>query len=175
MSRRTLLLALLAIPVFFLAAVPAFAKKHHKARRAAAPVVKSIHPLKLKIGEKLTIHGTGFIKGRHKDTVVFMGAGKRVVWVKADKASSKTITVTLPNKLAVLLADKSGAQKPTRLLVRVIAHRSGRAFTKRAKSPIVSPNATIQGATPQAEPCPGYSNAALDSDGDMLSNGLELA
>ncbi|HEX6460042.1 MAG TPA: IPT/TIG domain-containing protein [Thermoleophilaceae bacterium] len=172
MSRRTLLLALLAIPVFFLAAIPATAKK---AKASKAPVVKSIHPLKLKIGDKLTIHGSGFIKGRHKDTVVFMGAGKRVVWVKADKASTKTITVTLPTKLAVLLSDKSGAQKPTRLLVRVIARRSGRAFTKRAKSPIVSPNASIQSGTPQAEPCPGYSNANADSDGDMLSNGLELA
>jgi hypothetical protein len=170
MSRRTLL-ALLAIPVFFLAAIPAVAKK---AKTSSAPVVNSIHPLKLKLGEKLTIHGTGFIPGRHKDTVVFMGAGKRVVWVKADKASTRTITITLPAKLAVLLADKTGKQQPTRLLIRVIAKRSGRAFTKRAKSPIVSPNALLPG-TPSAEPCPGYSNANADSDGDFLSNGLELA
>lgn len=171
MSRRSLLLALLAIPVFLLAAIPAVASK---ATASSAPVVKSVYPLKLKIGEKLTIHGTGFIKGRHKDTVVFMGAGKRVVWVKADKASTKTITVTLPTKLAVLLADKSGKQQPTRLQIRVIARKSGRAFTKRAKSPVVSPNALLPG-TPAAEPCPGYSNAAADSDGDFLSNGLELA
>ncbi len=112
MSRRSLL-ALLAIPVFFLAAVPAFAKKHTK--KVPAPVVRSIHPLKLKIGEKLTIHGKYFLKGRHKDTIVFLGAGKRVVWVKADKASTSTITVKLPTKLAVLLANKGGAQKATRL------------------------------------------------------------
>ena len=174
MSRRSLL-ALLAIPVFLLAAAPAFATKH-KAKKASAPVVTSIRPMKLKIGEKLTIHGRNFIKGRHKDTIVFMGAGKRVVWVKADTASKNTITVKLPTKLAVLLSDKSGKQKSTRLLIRVIARKSARAFTKRSKSPIVSPNATIQtGGGATAEPCPGYSNAAGDSDGDFLSNGLELA
>src|SRR5256885_15701218 len=106
MSRRSLL-ALLAIPVFFLAAIPALAKK---AKPAAAPVVTSIRPLQLKIGERLTIHGKNFITGRHKDTIVFMGAGKRVVWVKADTASKNTLTVKLPTKLAVLLTDRSGQQ-----------------------------------------------------------------
>jgi hypothetical protein len=167
MSRRSLL-ALLAIPAFFLAAIPALAK-------SPAPVVTSIHPLKLKLGEKLTIRGRGFIKGRHKDTIVFLGAGKRVVWVKADKASTRTITVTLPKKLAVLLADKTGKQQPTRLRVRVIAHKSGRAFTKARRSPIVFPSATIQGSAPLAEACPGVSLANGDSDGDFLSNGLEFA
>ena len=170
MSRRSLL-ALLAIPVFLLAAIPAIAKK---ATPATAPVVTSIHPLKLKIGEKLTIHGKGFVPGKHKDTVVFMGTGKRVVWVKADKASSRTITVTLPSKLAVLLADKAGALHPTRLLIRVIGRKSGRAFTKRRSSPVVSPNGVLPGQQ-QAEACPGVSNSAGDSDGDFLSNGLELA
>jgi hypothetical protein len=170
MSRRTLL-ALLAIPVFFLAAIPAVAKK---AKASSAPVVTSIKPMKLKIGEKLTIHGKNFITGRHKDTIVFMGAGKRVVWVKADTASKNTLTVKLPTKLAVLLADKTGKQQPTRLLIRVIGRKSGRAFTKRAKSPVVSPNAVLPG-TPQAEACPGVSVSAGDSDADFLSNGLELA
>ena len=175
MSRRSLL-ALLAIPVLFvLAVVPSALAKSSKAKSAAAPEISSIRPLKLKIGEKLTIHGRNFIKGRHKDTIVFMGAGKRVVWVKADTASKNTLTVKLPTKLAVLLTDKAGKQQPTRLLIRVIARKSGRAFTKRGKSPIVSPNPSIQTGGATAEPCPGYSNANADSDGDFLSNGLELA
>jgi hypothetical protein len=173
MSRRSLL-ALLAIPVFFLAAIPSALAKSSKAKTSAAPVVTSIRPLKLKIGEKLTIHGRNFITGRHKDTIVFMGAGKRVVWVKSDTASKNTLTVKLPTKLAVLLADKSGKQQPTRLLIRVIARKSARAFTKRSLSPIVSPNTILTGGA-VAEPCPGYSNANGDSDGDFLSNGLELA
>jgi hypothetical protein len=174
MSRRSLL-ALLAIPVFLLAVAPAaFGKSKKSKKRSSAPVVRSIRPLKLKIGQRLTIHGKHFIKGKHKDTIVFLGAGKRVVWVKADTASRTTLTVKLPAKLAVLLADKGGNQKPTRLRVRVIAKRSARAFTKRRKSPVVSPNTTIQ-STPKAEACPGVSLANGDSDGDFLSNGLEFA
>jgi hypothetical protein len=172
MSRARTLLALLAIPVFLLAAIPAIAKK--KAKSAAAPVVKSIHPSRLKIGQKLTIRGSGFIKGKHKDTIVFMGAGKRVVWVKADNATTKTITVTLPTKLAVLLGSKSGTLQPTRLQIRVIAKKSGRAFTKRRISPVVLPNNSIQ-SPGSAGTCAGATVPSLDSDGDMLTNGLELA
>jgi hypothetical protein len=175
MSRRTLL-ALLAIPVFFLIAIPAIAKTSKKAKRASAPVVTSVKPLKLKLGEKLTIHGRNFIIGRHKNTIVFEGAGSRVVWVKADTASKNTLTVKLPNKLAVLLADKTGKQQPTRLLIRVIARKSAKSFTKRSLSPVVSPDATITtGGGAVAEACPGVSNPNADSDGDMLSNQLELA
>jgi Bacterial TSP3 repeat len=163
---------MLALAAFLATAIPAAART--TATRASAPVVKSVRPLQLKIGQRLTIRGSGFLPGRHKDTVVFLGSGKRVVWVKADNATRKSITLLLPTKLAVLLADQSGKQQPTRLQVRVIARKSGRAFTKLSRSPIVSPNSILPG-TPQAEPCPGYSNASADSDGDMLSNGLELA
>jgi hypothetical protein len=170
MSRRTLL-ALLAIPVFFLAAIPALAKSH-AAKRAAAPVVKSVQPMRLAIGHTLTIRGSGFVKGKHRDTVVFMGAGKRVVWVKADSASTRTIKIKLPTKLSVLLADKTGKLQATRLQIRVIARRSGRAFTVRRKSPVVVPNTTTPGGT-VSEACPGVSDPAGDSDSDGLSNGLE--
>ncbi len=173
MSRRALL-ALLAIPVFFLAAIPAVAKTH-RAKRASAPVVKSVRPMRLAIGHTLTIRGSGFVKGKHKDTVVFMGAGRRVVWVKADSATTRTIKIKLPTKLGVLLADKTGKLQATRLQIRVIARRSGRAFTVRRKSPVVVPNTSIQTGTPTAEACPGVSNPSGDSDGDMLPNGLELA
>src|SRR6185437_4917382 len=134
MSRRTLL-ALLALAASLMAVSPAWAKAHKA--RSKAPTVKSIHPLNLNIGQKLTIRGTGFVKGKKKNTVVFMGAGKRVVWVKADKATTKTITVTLPTSLTAILANKSGALTDTRLQVRVISKKSGHAFTKLSKSPKV--------------------------------------
>src|SRR6266498_3127490 len=107
MSRRALL-ALAALAACLVAAVPAFA-------RSKAPVVKSISPLKAKIGQKLTITGSHFVPGRKKDTVVFMGAGKRVVWVKADRASRTRITVTLPARLAAILTQRSGYLQATRL------------------------------------------------------------
>jgi hypothetical protein len=172
MSRARTLLALLAIPAFLVAAaIPAVAKK---ATKSAAPVVKSISPMKLKIGQTLTIRGSGFVKGRHKDTVVFMGAGKRVVWVKADTASTKTIKVKLPSKLAALLTSKNGTLQATRLQIRVIAKKSGRAFTKRARSPIVSPGLA---GTPGGPASCGANPASPshDADNDFLSDQLEAA
>src|SRR5690242_21491226 len=88
MSRRTLL-ALLSLVASLVAVSPAWAKTH----KAGGPTISSVRPLNAAIGQRLTIHGTGFIRGKKKNAVVFMGAGKRVVWVKADTASAKTITV----------------------------------------------------------------------------------
>lgn len=162
MSRRALL-ALLALAAFLAAAIPALASTR-------APVVKSIRPLKVKVGQKLTIRGRNFLPGRHRDTVVFMGAGKRVVWVKADRATRTTIRLTLPSRLVPLLNTKSGVQRPTRLRIRVIARMSSRSFTRSSASPLVSAPATTPSV---AEACPGVSNPAGDSDADGLSNGLE--
>ena len=171
MSRRALL-ALLAIPVFLLIAIPAAAAS----RRASAPVVDSVYPLKLRLGHRLTIRGHGFIRGRHKDTVVFMGPGKRVVWVKADRASAKSIVVTLPARLAALLDNRGGVLQPTRLQVRVIARRSGRAFTKKSRSPIVMPASTTSGGSGGSGGCvPNPSDPSADSDGDFLPDQLEVA
>src|SRR5262249_4499394 len=115
MSRRTLL-ALLALAASLLAVSPAWAKSH--AATSKPPTIKSIHRLSLRIGQKLTIRGSNFVRGKKKNTVVFMGAGKRVVWVKATTATTKTISVTLPDTLAALLTNQSGSLVSTRLQVR---------------------------------------------------------
>ena len=154
------------IAASLLAVAPAWGKK------AATPTIKSIHPLSLNIGQKLTIRGSGFVRGKKKNTVVFMGAGKRVVWVKADKATTKTITVTLPTSLTAILANKSGALTDTRLQVRVIAKKSGHAFTKLSKSPKVGPK---NGATPGNGNCVDEQPGCRHPDGDMLPDALEVA
>ena len=41
------------------------------ANAATPPTVSSVAPLKLKIGERLTILGKGFLAGKNRDTVVF--------------------------------------------------------------------------------------------------------
>jgi len=155
-----------------MAVAPAWAKSS-KAHKTSSPTIKSIHPLTANIGQKLTIRGTGFVRGKKKDTVVFMGAGKRVVWVKADTATTKTITVKLPDTLAAILTNSNGALLATRLQVRVIAKKSARAFTKLSKSPKIGPK---NGATPiGGSGCvPHPSNPASDVDGDMLPDALEI-
>jgi hypothetical protein len=170
MSRRTLL-ALLALAASLLAVTPAWAKSS-KAHKSSGPTIKSIHPLTANIGEKLTIRGTGFVRGKKKDTVVFMGAGKRVVWVKADTATTKTLTVKLPDTLAAILTNNGGTLVATKLQVRVIAKKSARAFTKLSKSPKVGPKNSSATAPTSCVPHPSVPSS--DVDGDMLPDALEV-
>jgi hypothetical protein len=171
MSRRTLL-ALLALAASLMAVAPAWAKSS-KSHASSAPTIKSVRPLNAKIGQKLTIRGTGFIRGKKKNTVVFMGAGKRVVWVKADTASTKTITVKLPDTLAAILTNQGGALVATRLQVRVISKKSARSFTKLSKSPRISPKNSS--AVKPSSCVPNPSNPSSDVDGDMLPDALEVS
>jgi IPT/TIG domain/Bacterial TSP3 repeat len=171
MSRRTLL-ALLALAASLLAVTPAWAKSA-KSHKSSTPTIKSIHPLSANIGQKLTIRGTGFVRGKKKNTVVFMGAGKRVVWVKADTATTKKITVKLPDTLAAILTNSGGSLVATKLQVRVIAKKSARAFTKLSKSPKIGPKNSSATAPTSCVPHPTV--AGSDVDGDMLPDALELS
>jgi hypothetical protein len=80
-----------------LAVVPA------TAGAATAPKVTSVAPLKLKIGERLTIRGRGFLPGKNRNTVVFKAAGGRAVFAKAESATTTKLVVTLAAKLAAFL------------------------------------------------------------------------
>src|SRR3954451_21099948 len=171
MSRRTLL-ALLALASSLMAGAPAWAKSS-KAHKTSSPTIKSIHPLTANIGQKLTIRGSGFVRGKKKNTVVFMGAGKRVVWVKADSASTKTITVKLPDTLAAILTNSAGSLVATKLQVRVISKKSARAFTKLSKSPKIGPKNSS--ATTPTSCVPHPTVAGSDVDGDMLPDALEVS
>ncbi|MFL5825488.1 MAG: IPT/TIG domain-containing protein [Thermoleophilaceae bacterium] len=157
-----------------------------RARAATSPVVKKVRPLKIHIGETLTITGSGFVKGKKKNTVVFMGPSKKVVWVKADSATTTTIKLKLPVKIAPLLTVKSGKVEQTRLRLRVISKRSGRSFTPAKISPIVVPKLGDVGVTPGPGGGPGAASADCDNDGipnsvdpdadnDFLPNTLEAA
>ena len=175
MSRRALLV-LAALAACLVAAVPAFA-------RSKAPVIKSISPLKAKIGDTLTIRGSGFVSGARRNTVVFMGAGKRVVWLKAARASRTKLSVKLNTKLLTLLDQQNGQLKATRLRIRVIARRSGRSFTKLSRSPLVSAapgQSTLPGTVSPTTGSPTTGSptsggVSCTEDSDLLPTALELA
>src|SRR3954464_3048010 len=70
---------------------------------ATAPKVTSVAPLKLKIGDRLTIKGKGFIPGKNRNTVVFKSRGARAVFVKAESATKTRLVVKVPTKLVPFL------------------------------------------------------------------------
>jgi hypothetical protein len=162
--------------------VASLAAAHRASAPAPLPAITAVHPLKPTIGGKLTIVGRHFVRGRRRDTVVFLRAGAPAVFLKADSATATRITVTLTRKLErFMLGPDNGQKAPTLFHLRVLARRFGLAFTPRKLSPTVQPRKQKSAPTgdnsPPAPTCSlaiARANPGVDADGDGLTNGLEL-
>jgi hypothetical protein len=168
-------LAVSATAVMGLAPGTAVAKKARK-----FPVVTKVTPMKVGVGDLLTIKGKGFRRGKNKNTVVFKRAGQRAIFVKAEAATPTAITLHVPLKLQAYMKVTGSQAIPSVFKIRIIARRFGKRFTSRKLSPTVGPagsGITAPGVTPPSayEQClsAAQANPAGDQDADTLSNQLE--
>src|SRR3954454_5660761 len=155
------------------------------ATKTPAPTVSSVSPLRLKVGEKLTVKGKNFIPGKGKTRVLFVRKGGGAAFARADKATSTKLVVTLPPQLEKVLGGKA-----SRVQIRVLAKKFGK-LSAAKKSPIVADTAGDGGGedpgttsdpvdTGPARPggdCDkdGVPNSAeTDMDNDLLSNSDEV-
>jgi hypothetical protein len=171
---RLLLLACALLSVLLL---PASAMA--KSTKRTYPVIKKVTPLKIAVGDKLTIKGTGFKAGKGVNSVVFKRDGKPAVFVKSGLSTKKKLYVTVPDKLTAFLgSDSEGAAVPTRFRLRVLASRFSKNFTSSKLSPIVKAKPG-SGLTPAGtyQQCQDKAKANPDSDidADGLTNGTELS
>src|SRR5215211_9345175 len=154
-AMRLLASRLLLVACAVLAVVPA------TAGAATAPKVTSVAPLKLKIGQKLTIKGSGFVPGKNRNTVVFKARGQRAVFVKAATATKTRLVVKVPAKLAAFLTVKSGQAVATRFQLRVLAKKLSKAYTAVKASPTIAPAAAATSApAPATKPTAAAAAAA---------------
>jgi hypothetical protein len=160
--RRAGLLA--ALTALLVPAVAGTTTAHAKTR---SPVVKRITPKHVFVGETLTIRGRYFRRGINKNTVAFKRRGAKVVFVKAEKGTTKLLKVTLPQRLEKVLVVKNGTPTPTRLQVRVLAAKFGKRFTSISRSPLVGPE------KPPAPPAPPTVDPNADCDGDNQVNRVD--
>ncbi len=72
---------------------------HAAKKKVKAPVVTSVSPLDVAVGETLTIRGRNFISGRGKNTVVFKRDGARAVFAKAEIGTKKMLSLKVPASL----------------------------------------------------------------------------
>src|SRR3954471_12897524 len=86
--------ALLASAVAGAAAAPSYA-----AAKKQAPVISSIAPKDVAVGEQLTIRGKHFVPGRSRNTVVFKRDGARAVFAKAQVGTKKMLRIKVPTSL----------------------------------------------------------------------------
>src|SRR4051812_26116282 len=138
-----------------------------------APVIKSISPMKLKVGEKLTVKGKYFLSGKGKTRVFFVRGKGGAAYAKSDSGSSTKLVVTLPAQL-----DKVLKGKTTRIQIRVLANKFGK-LTAAGKSPLVSPSADggSGGSGGGGKTCMPNDEALAtnDSDKDGLNDALEVS
>ncbi|MEA2251273.1 MAG: hypothetical protein QOG70_1515 [Solirubrobacteraceae bacterium] len=154
---------------------------------AVYPVVKSISPVRLAIGQTLTIKGSGFRAGKDRNTVVFKRDGKPAIFVKADTATKTRLQIVVPDKLAAFLATQTTGPIATRFRVRVLSQRFSKSFTSDSKSPIITPRtdaapggAGAGSSGPTLSPyqlCQqsAVANPDADNDADGIANSRELA
>jgi hypothetical protein len=169
-------LALSATAVLAVPAGTAVAKK----RAPKYPVITKVAPMKVGVGDLLTIKGKGFRSGKNKNTVVFKRFGQRAIFVKAESATKTRILLHVPLKLQAYMKLENNQPVPSVFAIRIISKRFGQRFTSKKLSPTVGPagtGITAPGVTgPSAyEQClaTAQANPVGDEDKDSLSNGLE--
>jgi hypothetical protein len=142
---------------------------------ATAPKITRVSPLKLGVGDVLTIRGSNFVPGRNRNYVIFQRPRARAVFVKADTATKTKITLVIPAKLVPFLSRKGGASIFTRFNLRVLGRRLSPIYTRRSLSPLIGPLARGRQAPVAAADCVNGvpTGRSDDSDKDGLSDTLE--
>lgn len=143
--------------------------------RSRSPVITSVSPMRLGVGDTLTIKGKYFIPGRNRNFVVFQRVRARAVFVRADRATSTKITLVVPAKLIPFLARRGGSSVYTRFSLRVLARRLGPAVTSRRLSPLIGPLRSGNPAPVASGNCVNGvpTGKVADSDGDGLPDAQE--
>ena len=134
------------------------AKASASKKKPKAPVVTSIRPMSVEIGQTLDIRGKYFIRGRYRNTVAFKRDGGKAVFVKAKVGTTKLLRVTVPKKLEKEFTKVGTSVVPTRFRVRILTKKFGKKFTKLTRSPLIAPKSA---ALP-----PGYVESLPDGDCD---------
>lgn len=149
------------------------------------PVITSVSPRSLSVGEKLTIRGKYFRPGPLKTQVAFYRSGRPIVFLKAQTATSTKLTVTVTEKVQSLFKD--APTKPRLIRLRILTTKLSKSWTKNSKSVTIDPvakqgppNPTPTGTTgttpPAALTCEqrAASNGGGDEDADKIDNETEL-
>jgi hypothetical protein len=162
--RRLMILCLLALSALAVCAPAALA-----AKKGPKPQITRVTPMRISVGNLLTIRGRHFKSKAKANTVIFRASNGRTAFAKPSRASSSKLVVRVPAAAARLLTVKNSRQRPTRLKLRVLAGKFSN-YTSRRLSPVVTGVGGGDGGDALAA-C----DSSADHDGDLLPNSLELA
>src|SRR3954454_6659396 len=163
MRRRAIYTCLALIALVGLA-IPAGAFAKKKSKR---PSITRVTPMRLPVGGKLTIRGKRFSSKRRRNTVIFLGPGRRTAFAKPKRVSSHKLVVIVPAAAGRLL----GSRRTARYRLRVIVRRRNSRWTPRRLSPVVLSSRARDDETGT----PSSACESGDSDGDLLPGSTELS
>jgi IPT/TIG domain len=141
------------------------------AAKGPKPTINRVTPMRVSVGNLLTIRGAHFKARRGKNTVIFRSNSGRTAFAKPRKATSTKLVVRVPASVARLLSVANGRQRPTRLKLRVLSGQFSK-FTPRRLSPVVTGLGEGDGPGGGGN-VPALCETSDDHDGDLLSNSLE--
>lgn len=174
MRRRIIAICLTLAAAASLAAAPGASAATKKAK-ATAPAITRVLPMRLQVGERITIKGRNFKAKRTANTVVFRAPSGRSAFAKPIRASRSKLVVEVPAVAARLLSTSAAnVARPTRFSIRVLAGRFSKWTPRRLSPVLISPSG--DGGSGGGG---GGSTAACgkgdDWDGDLLRNDIEAA
>jgi IPT/TIG domain len=170
--RRLVTVCLLALSAAALvAAAPAAAKK--RAARASTPSITRVTPMRISVGNPLTIKGHNFKPQRSRNTIIFRGPNGRTAFAKPRRASRTKLVLVVPAAAGRLLTVGAGGQRPTRLSMRVLAGKFSK-FTSRRLSPVVTALGAGDGGPGGGGGGTGGGTNVCPDDNDLLEKDLEL-
>jgi hypothetical protein len=152
-------------------------------KKASKPSITRVTPMRVSVGNLLTIRGRHFKAKRTANTVIFRAPNGRTAFAKPRRASRAKLVVVVPSAVARLLNVSGSRQRPTRLKLRVLAGRFSN-YTPRRLSPVVTGFGDGDGRRPAGGGGPSGGGGAGggvvkvcaddgDHDNDLLDNGLE--
>src|SRR5215208_4602778 len=170
MGMRRLLFICLLVLSAALVAVPAAL-----AAGTPEPSITRVTPMRVSVGNLLTIRGRHFKSQRTRNTVIFRGPDGRTAFAKPRRATTTKLVVRIPAAVARLLRVSGSRQRPTRLKLRVLSGKFSK-FTSRRLSPVVTGvgDGDGGGGGGGGGGTPVVCNTSPDHDGDLLPNSLEL-
>lgn len=136
--------------------------------RTKRPVVKSVSPLSVSVGEVMTVKGRRFIPGHGENVVVLISKDRRVRYVRSENSTKRRITITIPAKVERLLDVVNGERAATRFRVKVITRRMGRPSRRAVAKPTIGPDV---GGDCDNDGVPNPSDN--DDDNDLLPDSIE--
>lgn len=181
-----LIVAILLSAISMVGEADARRAKKSASATSKVPVVTRVDPLTAVVGDKLTVSGRNFVKGKKKMRVILQRDGsKRRFTVVATAKTAKSLSFNVPNVASDLPTTLSpgiaggvmAVPVPTIYKIRLISKFGIGPQTKTGKSPTIGP--TVAGALDStgAGDCDadGVTNANDDDDdNDLLTDTQEL-